>query len=169
MIKQLNTLLMFSVTCGLIFGLSPAQAANVKVTWIEPDKYRDINSGNHGKKRFRESTFKTLEKHLANLAKALPASQQLDIEVTDVDLAGDVHAGGMRNIRVIKALYFPYIKLSYKLINAEKAIILSDSVKLKDMNFMTGNSLRYKSKSLGYEKKLLDDWFKDEFVDFVMQ
>ncbi|MFB0982154.1 MAG: DUF3016 domain-containing protein [Alteromonadaceae bacterium] len=37
------------------------------------------------------------------------------------------------------------------------------------MNFMTGNSLRYKSKSLGYEKKLLDDWFEDDFINFVMK
>jgi hypothetical protein len=169
MIKPILTLLIVSGLCGTIFGTNTAQAADVKVTWTEPSKYRDIYSGNQGKKRFRESTFKELKKHLLKLAKVLPESQTLEIEVTDVDLAGDVHAGGMHDIRVIKEIYFPRIKFSYKLINEEQAIIHSGNVNIKDMNFMMGNNSRYRNKSLGYEKKLLDDWFKDEFVDFVMQ
>lgn len=169
MIKPILMLLIVSGLCGTIFGTSSAHAADVKVTWTEPSKYRDIYSGNQGKKRFRESTFKELEKHLLKLAKALPESQTLEIDVTDVDLAGDVHASSMRDIRVIKEIYFPRIKFSYKLINEEQVIIHSGNVNIKDMNFMMGNSSRYRNKSLGYEKKLLDDWFKDEFVDFVMQ
>jgi hypothetical protein len=168
MIKQ-HTLLIVSVLCGAIYGMSSVQAADVKITWTEPGKYRDIYSGNQGKKRFQENTFKALEKHLLKLAKALPESQLLEIEVFDVDLAGDVHAGGMRDIRVIKDLYFPRIKFSYQLLNSEKAIILSDNVNLKDMSFMMGNSSKYRNKSLGYEKKMLDDWFNDEFVNHVMK
>lgn len=169
MIKPILTLLIASGLCGTIFGTTTAQAADVKVTWTEPGQYRDIYSGNQGKKRFQESTFKELEKHLLKLAKVLPESQKLEIDVTDVDLAGDVHASSMRDIRVIKDIYFPRIKFSYKLINEEQAIIHSGNVNIKDMNFMMGNSSRYRNKALGYEKKLLDDWFKDEFVDFVMQ
>jgi hypothetical protein len=169
MIKRILILLTVSVLSGTIFWGSSAHAADVKVTWTEPSKYRDIHSGSQGKKRFRENTFKELEKHLLKLAKALPEPQLLEIEVLDVDLAGDVHVGGMRDIRVVKEIYSPRIKLSYKLINADKAIIHSDSVNLKDMNFMMGNSSRYRNKSLGYEKKMLDDWFKGTFVDFVTQ
>ena len=169
MIKPILTLLIVSGLCGTIFGTSTAQAADVKVTWTEPSKYRDIYSGNQGKKRFRESTFKELEKHFVKLAKALSESQLLEIEVTDIDLAGDVHASGMRDIRVVKDLYFPRMAFSFKLTNAEHVTIHSDTVDLKDMNFMMGTRSRYRNKALGYEKKLLDDWFKDEFVDFVMQ
>jgi hypothetical protein len=169
MIKKLLTFLTVSGLCGTIFGIFSVQAADVKVTWTEPGKYRDIYSGNQGKKRFQENTFKALEKNFLILAKALPESHLLEIEVFDVDLAGDVHAGGMRDIRVIKDLYFPRIKFSYKLLNAEKAIILSDNVNLKDMSFMMGISSKYRNKSLGYEKKMLDDWFEGAFVDFVMQ
>ncbi len=167
--KQLLTLLIFSGLCGTIFGITSAHAADVKVTWTEPGKYRDIYSGNQGKKRFRENTFKELEKHLLKLAKVLPESQLLEIEVLDVDLAGDVHAGGMHNIRVIKEIYSPRIKFSYKLINADKAVIHSDNVNLKDMNFMMGNSSKYRNKSLGYEKELLDDWFDSTFSNDVMK
>ena len=37
------------------------------------------------------------------------------------------------------------------------------SENLKDMNFMMGNTLRYRNDFLRYEKKLLDDWFKETF------
>jgi hypothetical protein len=169
MIKSILTLLIVSGLSGTIFGTFSVHAADVKVTWTEPSKYRDIYSGNQGKKRFRESTFKELEKHLLKLAKALPESQKLEIDVTDVDLAGDVNSSSMRDIRVIKEIYFPRIKFSYKLINEELAIIQSGDVNIKDMNFMMGISSRYRNKSLGYEKKLLDDWFKDQFVDNMKQ
>jgi hypothetical protein len=106
-----------------------------------------------------------LEKHFLKLAKALPESQILAIEVTDVDLAGDVHTGGIRQIRVVKDLYFPKIKFSFKLINTEKAVIQSGNANLKDMNFMMASRLKYRNKALGYEKQLLDDWFKGAFVN----
>ncbi|TWX55166.1 DUF3016 domain-containing protein [Colwellia hornerae] len=167
MIKSLFTLLTALVLGSMNLALHTAQAAEVNVTWTDPDKYRDIDAGTEGRKRFQENMFSEFEKHLSKLAKALPVSQTLNIEVTDIDLAGDVLASGLHQIRVIKDLYFPRIKLSFTLINAEKAIILSDNVNLKDMNFMMGGRLKYRNNALGYEKKLLDDWFKDVFANYV--
>ena len=169
MTKAILTLLTASLLCGTIFEISSAAAADVKVTWTEPNKYRDINAGTEGKQRFRKNTFEALEKHLIKLAKALPESQLLEIEVTDVDLAGDVRVSGMRDIRVIKDLYFPRMAFSFKLINVENVTIHSDIVNLKDMNFLMGPRLRYRNKLLGYEKSLLDDWFKHAFVNFVIK
>jgi len=167
MSKSLLTLLTVSLLCGMFFGIASVQAADVNVTWKNPEKYRDIYPSTQGKKHFRESTFKALENHLLKLAKTLPESQTLTIEVTDVDLAGDVHSSGLRQIRVIKELYFPRIKFSFELINAEKSIIQSGNVNLKDMNFMMRSRLRYKNKTLGYEKQLLDSWFKDVFTNDI--
>jgi hypothetical protein len=167
MIKPLFTLLTALILSSMIFTIPTVQAAEVNITWTEPDKYRDIDSGTEGRKRFRENMFNEFEKHLSKLANALPASQILNIDVTDIDLAGDVLASGLHQIRVIKDLYFPRIKLSFTLINAEKVIILSDNVNLKDMSFMMGGRLKYRNNALNYEKKLLDDWFKNTFADYV--
>jgi len=153
------SLVMFTTT----FALSSAQAAEVKVTWSNIEKYRDIYAGTESKKRFRKKVFKSIEKHLLKLAQSLPESQLLEIEVTDVDLAGDVHASGIQQIRVIKDLYFPRIKFSFKLLDAKQAIILSENIDLKDMNFMMSRSLKYRNNVLGYEKQLLDDWFNETF------
>jgi len=138
-------------------------AATAEVTWKNPDKYRDVDPGDGSKKRFRERTFKGFEKHFNKLAEKLSADQTLKIEVTDVDLAGDTHTGGINRLRIVKELYYPKLTFSYQLLDADKSVIKSDDVKLKDMNFMTGGNLKYKHHSLGYEKKMLDKWFINTF------
>jgi hypothetical protein len=143
--------------------LPVAYAATSEVTWTDHEKYRDIYSGSDGRKSFRERTFKNLEKHFAKLAENLPEGQMLKINVTDVDLAGDARSGGINQLRVVKEIYYPRMNFSYELINTDGSIITSDEIVLKDMNFMMGSNLKYRNKSLGYEKKMLDDWFFDTF------
>ena len=167
--KSLQILLSFSVLSAVTLLSPVSQAADVKVSWINPEKYRDIHAGEENRKRFKENVFKVLEAHLLKLAEALPESQTLKIDVTDVDLAGSVHHGGSRQIRLIKDIYFPRIKLSFQLLNADQSIAHSGEENLKDMNFMMGTRLRYRNKSLGHEKKLLDDWFDETFENYVMK
>jgi len=143
-------------------------AASSEVTWTDYKSYRDIHEGNGGRKQFRERIFKDFEKHFAELAATLPEGQTLTIEVTDVDLAGDTHLGGINRTRVVKHMYPPRMNFSYKLVDAEGKVIQSDEVILKDMNFMSGTSLKYRNKSLGYEKKMLDDWFDDTFKALIV-
>jgi hypothetical protein len=169
MTKVLSILLSISVFSGTLFVQPFVEAANVEVTWTAPEKYRDIYSGNEGRKSFRKKVFRKLEQHISKLAEALPESQLLEIEITDVDLAGDVHMGGINQIRVIKGIYFPRINLKFKLTDANKSIIHTGKEKLKDMNFMMSVSLRYRNKTFGYEKQLLDDWFENEFANYVMK
>jgi hypothetical protein len=140
-----------------------ANAATSAVTWIGYEKYRDIQPGSEGRKHFRERTFKDLEKHFTQLAEKLPEGQVLNIKVTDVDLAGDTHIGGISQIRIIKEMYFPRMNFSYELVNADNSIVRSGDVVLKDMSFMMGSNLKYRNKSLGYEKVMLDDWFTETF------
>ena len=146
------------------FLLSPnALAADSEVTWTDYKSYRDIDPGNDGRKQFRERTFKDLEKHFAKLAASLPEGQILKIDVTDVDLAGDTNAAGINRTRIVKQIYFPRMNFSYQLLDADGKVVQSDEVVLKDMNFMSGSNLKYRNKSLGYEKKMLDDWFEKTF------
>lgn len=145
-----------------------AYAATSAVIWVEYEKYRDIDPGNQGRKHFRERTFKKFEEHFAKLAENLPEGQVLNVKVTDVDLAGDTHHGGINQLRIIKDIYFPRMNFSYELVNADGSIATSGEIVLKDMNFMMGSNLKYRNESLGYEKKMLDDWFSDTFKEFVV-
>jgi len=166
--KKLTTL--FTLFLSMVFLVPSVMAANVEVKWTEPSKYRDVKPSNSGsRKHFEEQTFKNLENHFTKLASQLPENQTLKIEVTDVDLAGDVNHGGINRLRIIKEIYFPRIKLSYELIDNDKKSLVSGDVNLKDMNFMMGSRLKYRNDSLGYEKKMLDDWFKDTFSEYILK
>ena len=154
----------------LVIILLPSKtyAATAEVTWTDYKKYRDIDSGNEHRTHFRERTFKNFEKHFNKLAQRLPEGMVLHIEVTDVDLAGDTLIGGIDRLRIIKELYSPQLTFSYQLLGSDGGQIAAASVKLRDMNFMMGSSLRYRNDALGYEKKMLDDWFKKAFNDHIV-
>jgi len=166
--KMLTTTLLALFT--VVSFQNVAYAATSEVTWTDYEKYRDIRpSGNGGRKQFRESTFKNFEKHFAKLAERLPEGQVLKIDVTDVDLAGDTLAGGIDRIRIVKDIYSPRMNFSYQLVNADGSEVVADKVVLKDLSFMTGSKLKYRNDSLGYEKKMLDDWFFDVFKEHIIE
>ena len=164
--KSLTTTLLVLFTVASL--PSVAYAATSEVTWTDYENYRDIKPGNESKKHFRERTFKHLEKHFTKLAENLPEGQVLKIDVTDVDLAGDTQ-GSIDRMCIVKEIFSPRMNFSYQLVNADASEVVSGEVKLKDMNFMMTNSLRYRRDSLGYEKKMLDDWFEDTFVDHIVK
>lgn len=157
-----------SLFCFLL-ATTVASAATVEVTWTDYDKYRDIDPGEGHRKHFRENTFENFEKHFNKLAAKLPEGQVLKIEVTDIDLAGDTHDAGISRLRIIRDIYFPRMNFSYQLIDANGSVMLTNEVVLKDMSFMMGASLRYRQDSLGYEKKMLDDWFFDTFKEQLVK
>lgn len=156
-----------TLTTVFLSFLSQVNAAEVEVEWKNSDKYRDVYAGDGNTRSFKKETFSQLEKHFIKLAEKLPEGYTLKIEVNDLDLAGDVHHGGLNQIRIVKDIFFPRIKFSYQLLSADQQVVVDDEVNLKDMNFMMHNSLRYSNSSLSYEKKMLDDWFKDAFSEYI--
>ncbi len=167
MMKNITTMLIGMLT--LITLQNQANAATSEVTWTDYKEYRDIHAGEESRKHFRERTFKNFEKHFAKLASKLPEGQVLKIDVTDVDLAGDTHAGGINRMRIVKEIYSPRMNFSYQLENADGSEVTAGEIKLKDMNFMSTSNLRYRHESLGYEKKMLDEWFVDTFKAHVIE
>ncbi|MBL4910873.1 MAG: DUF3016 domain-containing protein [Alteromonadaceae bacterium] len=159
-----NLILMVILSAMIISPVS--YAAKTEIKWTNPEKYRDIRAGDENRKAYKERVFSTFEKHFAKLAEKLPAEQTLKIEITDVDLAGDVNIGSVVNrIRIVTDLYFPSMKFSYQLINADKSVVKSADVSLKDMGFMYVNNFRYRNQSFSYDKKMIADWFKKTFKD----
>ena len=143
------------------------QAAVLEIEWIDIEKYRDIEASNQAQKRFEESVIKNLTGFFRTAAKEhLPDDQTLHIRITDLDLAGDVDYFFMdydQPVRVVKEMYFPSIEFSYELRDAQNQVIKKGSENIKDMEFLsTGMNLQNTS-SLHYEKKLIEDWFRNTF------
>lgn len=158
----MKLLTMSTIALIFIFVAPFATAGSSEVNWINPSDYRDVNPGDGHRGRFRAKVFSDFEEHFAKLARTLPEDHTLIINVKNVDLAGDVNHS-MRRIRVITELYIPRMTFEYEVLNAEKEVIRSDMVKLKDVNFMMNASIKRSSETLAYEKKMLDDWFDDTF------
>lgn len=143
------------------------QAGTVSVDWQEPEKFRDVKPANESKKRFRERTLTLLEEHFSELAEQLPADYELVLKVTDLDLAGNVEFGRTQPIRIVRQIFIPSIDFEYELLDAQKQMLQSAEVELKDMNFLSHVRSRYNNESLGYEKRMLDDWFKSTFKSYL--
>lgn len=158
--KVLNTFI------AILFSLTTLSvtAGESEVTWTDPDKYTDIRPSNESKSRFQKRIFKSFEEHFAKLSEQLPEGQKLKIDVTNVDLAGDVRLGSTQQIRIVKDIYIPRIKFTFELVNADNTIESSGDVDLKDMSFMMSPNAYSSGKSLNYEKRMLDKWFNDTFI-----
>lgn len=167
----MNKLVSYLLCVAAVFVFfTRVQAAQVEVKWSNPDKYSDIFPGEGHRKHFKERTFKSFEKHFAKLANSLPENQKLVLDITNVDLAGDVHfGGGIKRIRVVKDIFFPRLEFSYQLLAADKSVITTQEVSLKDMSFLMHGRSRYSSRSLSYEKEMLDRWFKKTFAEQIVK
>ncbi|GLX82898.1 DUF3016 domain-containing protein [Thalassotalea eurytherma] len=143
-------------------------AGTSEITWTNPEKYTDMRPANETKKGFQQRTFRNLEKHVTKLASDLPEGYTLKMDVTDVNLAGEVQMRSTQMIRVVDRVFIPSMKFSYQLVDASGAVVKEEAeVKLKDMNFMDSSAAnRYRSQSFSYEKVMLDKWFNAAFSDY---
>jgi hypothetical protein len=139
-----------------------ATAGTVEVRFIEPDKFADARDGVHS----REDVLKTLEERLKQLgAKKLPASQTLQVEVLDIDLAGDAFPRvALRDTRVLRGRAdWPRMHLRYTLREGDK-VIKSGEDRIADMNYLMGSLRLNQDSPLPYEKRMLDNWFDERIV-----
>lgn len=148
------------------FAAEPEKTPSpVSVTFVEPDKFTDASSSFAGEtdeyylKLLKETLQTTAERRLA-------AGQKLEISVSDVDLAGDFLPGqatSAHDIRIVKDIYMPRVKLSFKLLGADGNVLKEGDRTLSDMNFMNNISIIGRNDPLFYDKALLKDWVEKEF------
>jgi len=135
-------------------------SAAASVSFINPDKMTDVPRFSSD----RESMEKTFREHLDELAAKLPAGQELKVEFLDIDLAGDVFPRvPVRDIRVMKGRAdWPRIHLRYT-IEQDGKVLRSGDRELADSNYLMGSN-HYRSELYGYEKQMLDDWFRKDVL-----
>ena len=144
-------------TALLATTLQPAQAAGtVHVRWIEPARFADAGRGTVD----RERTLQALAEHLKSRAAWLPEGQTLTLEVTEVDLAGELEPWGWQALRVLRGrVDWPRLTLRYTLSTSGRAMKTGEA-QLSDMSY----SARRQDQPLGAEKHLLDQWLRAEFA-----
>ena len=145
-------------------GSAAAQAA-VQVNFVHPEQFSDTKDNNG----FRQpEVLKDIEAHLvAQFEKRLPG-RDVRIEVSDVDLAGEVEPFVWRGqwLRVMRAVTSPSIELSYEVREGGK-VVQQGKTRLRDMNYQDGFNAYSSGDTLRYEKRMLDRWMQHEFSPAV--
>lgn len=147
----------------LALGAAAAAAANLSIDFVRPESFTDAAyaRSSPGPKEHGEVQ-RDIEQHLQQLAAgALPAEDALEIEVLDVDLAGDFEP--LRNpsasdLRIMRGITWPRMTLRYTLSRAGQ-VIASAEDQLSDMHYLMSVNRYPDSDRLRYEKAMLDDWF----------
>jgi len=148
------------ITLGLLAFAATAHA-DVQVNFLNPDKFIDIKDNNG----FRdESVLKDIEKHFVEQAQKYLPGKDVRIDVTDVDLAGNVEPlwRSATWVRVMRSVTLPSIWLNYE-VREDGKVVREGKATLRDMNYQEGFSNYFSNDSLRYEKRMIDRWFQSEF------
>lgn len=137
------------------------------VVFFEAEKFTDVrDSLSGGSERARDATLGELRTYLVSQASRLLApGQQLRITIIDVDLAGEFEpwrGPQWSDVRVVKDIYPPDIKLAFQLTDADGHVLKQGDRDLKDLGFMMKLTID-RNDPRRYEKALLDDWLREEF------
>ena len=166
----MRNILLFCTVAALT--CSGAYAADVKVQWLDAEKFSDIRPANESRKMYRERVLKKFDEFFHELAAKLPEGYSWELTVTDIDLAGEVDyfIGGAGNaLRVVKDIYSPAIKFNHVLRDKYGEEIVSAEESLRDMGFLQSLRSVTANDELHYEQQMLQDWFEKELQPIVEQ
>jgi hypothetical protein len=136
--------------------LAAQAAGQVQVKWIEPEKFSDAGRGSFD----RERTLQALAEHLQSLGERLPAGQTLSLEVTDLELAGELEPFSRfhQDVRVLRGRAdWPRMSLRYTLSDGTRTLAAGDA-QLSDPHYLYRSLRATQGGSLAYEKRMLDEW-----------
>ena len=153
---------------ALLVAAGVASAATVSVTFVQPEKFTDAgHSRGRATERDLAELREDLQQHLQRLAnRKLAASDTLQVEVLDIDLAGDFEMNRLTrfsDVRVVRELASPRITLRYTGKLGDRVVTGAEE-QLSDMNFLWGHNRYSGGDRLRYEKPMLDRWFEKRFA-----
>jgi len=138
-----------------------------EVVFFEPEKFTDVRDTNLGDSdKERQAVLDDLRPYIIKQAnRYLAPGQQLKITISDIDLAGDFEpwrGPQWSDVRVVKDIYPPAIKLSFQLTDADGQVLMSGDRNLRDLGFMM-NLHMDRNDPRKYEKDLIERWLQDDF------
>ncbi|MES2315926.1 MAG: DUF3016 domain-containing protein [Pseudomonadota bacterium] len=154
----MNTFFRQAALAAVVLLAAGSASAGAKLTFVQPETFSDVPFSSWD----RERLLKDLRAHFDKLAATLPPGQQLDVEVTDIDLAGETWPAnfGGQNIRIMRGRAdWPKMSLRYT-ITQNGQVLKSGTADIADMNYQQNMTRFGDSDALRYEKRMLDQWFK---------
>ena len=152
---------------GACVATLAAAAGTVQVSFDKPAEFSDAGRGVNE----REQTMKSLGDYLQSLGALLPDGQTLRLEVLDIDLAGELRPfprSSSTEVRVLNGRAdAPHIKLRYTLQTGDQ-VLKSGVATVADLAYFFGShGHEAVYGDLFYEKRMLQQWFKDTLTSNV--
>lgn len=145
-----------------IAATAPARAAGmVEIVFVEPERFADVGRGEIEIER----SLKDLEAIFQALAQRLPDGQHLSLQVTQVDLAGELQLSRRgQEVRVLRGRAdWPRMELSYTLTRDGRAL-RSGRSELADMNYLQRLPRPSPDEALAHERRMIERWFTDTIL-----
>ncbi|MEO5734983.1 MAG: DUF3016 domain-containing protein [Rubrivivax sp.] len=162
-----KSLVTFAATCGLaaLAAVPPSvahAAGSVEVSYIKPQQFADAGLGQFD----RDRNLETLEQVFRKLAAKLPDGQTLKLQITDVDLAGNLEFRGARpDLRVVRGgADWPQIDLTYSVLQ-DGRVLKSGQAHLSDPAYTFGLRSIRSDERMYFERRMVDDWFTKTFKE----
>ena len=154
-----------ALAASVLFGAGVAQAEVDKpaVEVLSPNAARFADAGESP--REIEMNVNVLSRHLQNLGKRwLAPGQHLSVEIVDLDLAGRVFPSARHQpLRVLNGgADWPRIEIRYVL-SSPAGEISRGQDRLSDMTYMINSYAPMTEEPLGYERRMLTQWFRTRF------
>ena len=155
----------FVSAAAIVSSALPLHAA-VTVSYGDPDRFTDAGDSNNDPRQI----MLTLERHLKELGdRYLPPQSNLKIEVLDLDRAGRPRMNLPTEIRIVNGkVDMPCIELNYTL-EVDK-VAQSRRERVCDPDFLRTMDPKYSEHDpLVYEKRMLEQWFRQRFAKATPQ
>ncbi len=160
-----------ALVLAALVGVPAAHAGEAVMTWRNPEAFTDLDSGDAAQKSFSKGVEKAFKAELGELAEQLPKGYRLEVDFTDIDLAGEVdpvYLRDYREIRILKDVYFPQLSFDYRVFDAGgRQVAGQQGVTVKDMGYLNGAKLGSSSTPFFYERQMLRDWFRKAVLPAV--
>ncbi|MDT0496093.1 DUF3016 domain-containing protein [Algiphilus sp. W345] len=151
---------------GPVWAEDAAPTAIVAVSYKNPEKFTDASDRGLYSPRATESVMRRLTAHFQEQgAKYLAEGQTMEIEVTDIDLAGRFepgHTPGYEDVRLLRESTWPRMEFNYVVKQGEE-IVDSGEAKLSDMSYLMHSSVSRSSDPLHHDTQMIDRWFRKHF------
>lgn len=155
----MNRIALTVAALALAAATSAQAVGRAEVRYVAPETFTDAGFGGLE----RERTQRLLSDHFERLAQRLPDGQVLRVDVTDVDLAGEVDVFSIHRIRVLGEVPdAPRLSLRFELLDGAQVLAAGED-KLSDMGYLWRRAGLRDSEPLPYESRMLEVWFGERF------
>ncbi|GEO98602.1 DUF3016 domain-containing protein [Methylobacterium haplocladii] len=142
--------------------LSPVPAAaQVSVTFVEPERYTDAES-HFGSGYTLRVTLAEIRRLFTELGdRALRPGESLSITALDIDLAGYERPGavGPDSLRIVSDVGPPRLRLRYTLKERDRTVLAADET-VTDIDFLSRYARSLGGASFAHERELIRDWLQ---------